>query len=76
MFKKYKEMLDGRTLFAFGLGLPEAIIIGVVLIALFVGGKKLPEFARSLGRFTTDFRRGKVEAEREIDEAKHAVEEK
>jgi len=48
----------------------------VVLIALFVGGKKLPELARGFGRFTTEFRRGKAEAEHELEEIKHAVEEK
>jgi len=76
MFKKFKEMQDGRTLFAFGLGLPEAIIIGVVIVALFFGGRKIGDWARGLGRFTTEFKRGKMEAEQELEEIKQVVQEK
>ncbi len=41
-----------------------AIIILVVLILF--GTKKLPEFARNVGRATGEFSRGKMEIEREI----------
>lgn len=44
-----------------------AIIILVILVLF--GTKKLPEFARNLGRATGEFSRGKMELEREIRES-------
>ncbi|MFG1519102.1 MAG: twin-arginine translocase TatA/TatE family subunit [Thermoplasmataceae archaeon] len=41
------------------------IIIAIVLI-LFGGAKRIPEFARSLGRASGEFNRGKMELEREM----------
>ena len=73
MFKKYREMLDGNTTFAFGLGPLEAIIIAIVIIALFFGGKKLGDWARGLGRFSTEFRRGKMEAEQQLKDLESSI---
>jgi sec-independent protein translocase protein TatA len=42
------------------LGLPEILLILVVLLLLF-GGKKLPELARGLGRSIKEFRKGQHE---------------
>ena len=42
------------------LGMPELIIILVVVILLF-GAKKLPDLARSLGRSLNEFKKGKDE---------------
>ena len=39
------------------LGLPEILIVLAVFMLLF-GAKKLPELARSLGRSSTEFRKG------------------
>jgi sec-independent protein translocase protein TatA len=39
------------------LGLPEILIILAVFLLLF-GAKKLPELARSLGKSSTEFRKG------------------
>ena len=36
----------------FGLGITEIIIIVVVIGVLFFGGKKMTEFAKSMGRFS------------------------
>lgn len=44
-----------------------AIIILVILVLF--GTKKLPEFARNLGRASGEFTRGKMELEREIKDA-------
>ncbi|HUC21001.1 MAG TPA: twin-arginine translocase TatA/TatE family subunit [Candidatus Polarisedimenticolaceae bacterium] len=41
----------------FGIGLNELIII-LVLVLLFFGGKKLPELSRSLGEGVKELRRG------------------
>lgn len=38
------------------IGLPEIIIIAVVLILLF-GGKRIPEFIRGLGQSVKEFRK-------------------
>jgi sec-independent protein translocase protein TatA len=44
----------------------EWIIIGVAAIILLFGAKKIPEFARNLGRARAEFERGKKMVEREI----------
>ena len=49
----------------------EWIILLVAIIFIFiVGGAKLPELARSLGRAKGEFERGKMDIEREIREEK------
>jgi sec-independent protein translocase protein TatA len=54
------------TILAIGpLGTPEMLIIGVLVLVLF-GAKKLPTFARSLGRSMGEFRRAKDEFETEM----------
>ena len=46
-------------------GLPEWIIIGLIVILVF-GAKKLPELARGLGQSLGEFRKAKDEFEREV----------
>lgn len=41
----------------FGLGTTEIVIIALILL-LFFGGKKLPEFVRGLGEAIKEFRKG------------------
>jgi sec-independent protein translocase protein TatA len=53
----------------FGLGITEIIIIVIALGVLFFGGKKITEWARNLGRFTGEFKKGKKEVEKELREA-------
>jgi len=60
----------------FGLGLSETIIILIVLGVILFGGKKIVELARGLGRFTGEFRKGKMEIEKEIKEAEKEAKEK
>jgi sec-independent protein translocase protein TatA len=54
----------------FGLGLPEIVIIFLVVVVFFFGGEKITEVARGLGRFTGEFKKGKDEMEKEINDVK------
>jgi sec-independent protein translocase protein TatA len=59
---------------AFGpLGTPELIIIAVLVLVMF-GAKKLPTFARSLGRSVKEFQHAKTEFENEMHRAADEVE--
>ena len=53
----------------FGLGVTEIIIIVIALGVLFFGGKKVTEWARNLGRFTGEFKKGRREIEKELKKA-------
>lgn len=55
--------------FAWTPSLPELIIICVVIVLLF-GAKKLPELSRSVGKSLSEFKKGKEEAERELQSMK------
>lgn len=57
----------------FGLGAPELLIIVIVAALLLFGGGKVSEFARSLGRFSGEFQKGKLEIERELQQAREQM---
>ncbi len=44
--------------------MPEVIVILAVIAVLFFGGKKISEFGKGLGRFTGEFKKGKMEIEK------------
>ncbi len=48
------------------------LILIVVALILFGGAKKIPEFARNLGKATGEFKRGQVELENEIKKAMYS----
>ncbi len=47
----------------------EWIFVGVVILVLFGSAKKIPDFARNLGRATGEFKKGQVEIQEEIRKA-------
>ena len=49
-----------------GLGMPEAILILVVIFVLF-GGKRIPDLARSLGQSMGEFKKGRDEGTKPDD---------
>ena len=55
------------------LGTPELIIIGILVLILF-GAKKLPMFARSLGKSMGEFKKARDEFEAELHRAQEDVE--
>ena len=50
----------------FGIGLPELLVIMVIAV-VFIGPKKLPEIARSLGRGMNEFRRATQDIKQSFD---------
>lgn len=54
--------------FAFPVGGPEMFMIGALVLLLF-GAKKLPEFARGLGKSMGEFKKARNEFEQEIHRA-------
>jgi sec-independent protein translocase protein TatA len=62
---------QGRSARMPGLGPPELLLIAGVVVLLF-GAKKLPEFARSLGKAKGEFKRGLEDGDKEKAEAEKA----
>lgn len=50
----------------FGIGIPELVVIVLVFGLLFFGSGKILEFAKSLGRMTGEFKKGRRDIEREL----------
>ncbi len=57
------------------IGISELIIILVAAGIIFFGGKKIGELGRGLGRFTGEYKKGKMEVEKELKEVKKEGEE-
>lgn len=53
----------------------EWVIVGIVALIVFLfGAKKLPDLARSLGRSSSEFKKGMAEGAAESDKAKTSEE--
>lgn len=52
----------------------ELVLILVFVVLLLFGAKKIPEFARSLGKAKAEFQRGQMMVEREIREERERYE--
>ncbi len=53
--------------FVFG---PEIIILVIVIGVLIFGVKKIPELAKTFGKAKGEFEKGKIEAEKELEDFK------
>jgi len=54
------------------IGTPEMILIFVVVLVLF-GAKKIPEFAKGLGKATGEFKKAREDFQTELDSAEQSV---
>jgi sec-independent protein translocase protein TatA len=55
------------------LGATEIIIILIIGGIILFGGKKIGDIAKSFGRFTTEYKKGKMEAEEELKALKKEI---
>lgn len=55
--------------FVFNIAGQEWIFVIVIAVVLLFGASKIPEVARSIGKATGEFQRGKMEIQKEIDQA-------
>ena len=62
-----------NTMAYFGLPGGTEIILILFIILLLFGAKRLPELSRALGKSLSEFKRGKEDLEREINEVKDDV---
>ncbi len=53
------------TILLFALGMPEIILIALVVLLIF-GGKKIPELMRGLGKGVNEFKKGIKDVEGEL----------
>lgn len=56
-------------LFIGGIGMQEVLLI-VLIVLLFFGGKKIPELMKGIGKGVRSFKEGMNNVEKEIDEIK------
>jgi sec-independent protein translocase protein TatA len=55
------------------LGSTEIIVLVVVIGVLIFGAKKIPELAKTFGKAKGEFEKGKIEADKELQEFKDEV---
>ena len=56
------------------IGSTEIAIIIIAAILLIFGSRKIGEFGKSLGRFSSEYKKGKIEAEKELKEIQQETE--
>jgi sec-independent protein translocase protein TatA len=56
------------SILLFALGMPEILLIALVVLLIF-GGKKIPELMRGLGKGVNEFKKGMGDVENEFNKA-------
>jgi len=54
-----------------GLGIQEILIILVIAAVFIFGAKKIPEIAKTFGKAKSEFEKGKIEGEKELNDFKN-----
>ena len=67
MFETISLQMPGGT---------EWLIIGVVIIVLIFGAKKLPQLSRAFGRAKGDYEKGRIESEKDLKDFKENLDSK
>lgn len=49
----------------------EWLILAVLIVVIFFGVKKIPQFARSFGKASSEYEKAKIEAKRELQQIKN-----
>ena len=55
------------------LGIGEILIIIMVIAVVFFGVKEIPKLARTMGKAKGEFKKGKIEIEKELKDAENEV---
>ena len=63
-------MLESVSLF---LGSTEIIVLVVVIGVLIFGAKKIPELAKTFGKATGEFEKGKIQGDKELKDFKGEI---
>lgn len=59
----------------FALGMPEILVIALIVLLIF-GGKKIPELMRGIGKGVSEFKKGVTEVEKEMNSSEKKTENK
>ncbi|HEY3405664.1 MAG TPA: twin-arginine translocase TatA/TatE family subunit [Ohtaekwangia sp.] len=60
--------MNAILLFLGGVGMPEVLVIGLVVLVLF-GAKKIPEFMKGMGRGVKEFKDAVKDVKKEVEDS-------
>jgi sec-independent protein translocase protein TatA len=66
-YQNKSSTMEAILLFLGGVGVQEMIVIGLVILVFF-GAKKIPEFMKGMGKGVKEFKEGLKETTRDLEE--------